>query len=264
MADEAVIKYDYEGQLKSIGESLDVKFFSIGCIVSEMSKILSYRLAAIKERYCKSKADYIYHSLMGMASIYGIGEKEEEVKDCREKMYQIWLDAYRSICANNLDWNMDNTAHMLIEKSVVFTPMCSVDIDVVCNDDGKAKYEYSSVSIHDAAGKPILLPVWEIVGKEEFRYYGLNPDKMKDKKYIKRYDIDISKEISEYLQFSEADDLGLDEDQEEIDPEAYVSFTLEHTLPGLTSLSLDMDRRFAVREYKPVELRYLWSEQSAY
>ena len=87
---------------------------------------------------------------------------------------------------------------------------------------------------------------------------------MKDKKYIKRYDIDISKEISEYLQFSEADDLGLDEDQEEIDPEAYVSFTLEHTLPGLTSLSLDMDRRFAVREYKPVELRYLWSEQSAY
>lgn len=60
-------------------------------------KILERKLEVVKNRYLKSRTDYELYALIAVASLYGIEILQDNVDECKERLYTLFLQEYQSL-----------------------------------------------------------------------------------------------------------------------------------------------------------------------
>ena len=62
-----------------------------------LAKILERKLAVVNTRYAKNRADWELYALIAVGSAYGIEILQDNVDECRERLYAIFLQEYQSL-----------------------------------------------------------------------------------------------------------------------------------------------------------------------
>ena len=91
--------------VKQETERIDSRFLEPACGDGNfLAEILRRKLAVVKANYRKSPADYEKYSVVAVTSIYGVELLQDNVEDCRSRLFAIWDKEYRANCkgeANN-------------------------------------------------------------------------------------------------------------------------------------------------------------------
>jgi SAM-dependent methyltransferase len=91
--------------VKQETERIDSRFLEPACGDGNfLAEILRRKLAVVKSRYGKNPADYERYAVIAVTSIYGVDLLQDNVEECRNRMFQIFDSEYSEICkkdANN-------------------------------------------------------------------------------------------------------------------------------------------------------------------
>ena len=85
--------------VKQETERIDSRFLEPACGDGNfLEEILRRKLAAVKARYKKSAADYEKYAVMAVTSIYGVDILQDNVEECRRRLFGIWNAEYTANC----------------------------------------------------------------------------------------------------------------------------------------------------------------------
>ncbi len=81
--------------VKQETERIDSRFLEPACGNGNfLAKILERKLAVVRRRHAASRPDYELYALIAAASLYGIELLEDNVAECRERLYTLFRDTY--------------------------------------------------------------------------------------------------------------------------------------------------------------------------
>ena len=85
--------------VKQETERIDSRFLEPACGDGNfLEEILRRKLAVVKARYKKSAADYEKYAVMAVPSIYGVDILQDNVEECRKRLFGIWDAEYTANC----------------------------------------------------------------------------------------------------------------------------------------------------------------------
>ena len=61
-------------------------------------EVLRRKLSTVRRKYGRSPSDYEKFSIIAVSSIYGVDILEDNVKECRKRLYDFWNSYYTEIC----------------------------------------------------------------------------------------------------------------------------------------------------------------------
>ena len=84
--------------VKEETERIDSRFLEPACGNGNfLAKILERKLMVVRNRYAKNRADWELYALIAVGSAYGIEILQDNVDECRKRLYAIFLKEYQSI-----------------------------------------------------------------------------------------------------------------------------------------------------------------------
>ena len=84
--------------VKEETERIESRFLEPACGNGNfLAKILERKLAVVKARYAKNRTDWELYALIAVGSAYGIEILQDNVDECRERLYGIFLKEYQSL-----------------------------------------------------------------------------------------------------------------------------------------------------------------------
>jgi hypothetical protein len=85
--------------VKQETERIDSRFLEPACGDGNfLAEILRRKLAVVKSRYGKSAADYERYAVIAVTSIYGVDILQDNVDECRNRMFGIFDREYTAVC----------------------------------------------------------------------------------------------------------------------------------------------------------------------
>lgn len=84
--------------VKEETERIESRFLEPACGNGNfLAKILERKLAVVRSRYAKNRVDWELYALIAVGSAYGIEILQDNVDECRERLYAIFLKEYQSL-----------------------------------------------------------------------------------------------------------------------------------------------------------------------
>lgn len=139
--------------VKEETERIDSRFLEPACGTGNfLVEILRRKLAACK-RYEKRPLEWERYSILALMSMYGVDILEDNVKECRERLYDIWEKAYDKITGQEGIEGTKDAARFILERNIL------------CGD---------ALSLKAASGEPITFSEWSftrgnLVKRRDFR-----------------------------------------------------------------------------------------------
>ena len=125
---------------------IDSRFLEPACGDGNfLSEILKRKLTAVKNQYGRYVSDYEKYSFVAVSSIYGIDILDDNVIECRKRLYDIWNEAYTSIFKNNANEECRLSIKYVLSKNII------------CGD---------ALTLLDSTGKPIVFSEWSLLGTQ--------------------------------------------------------------------------------------------------
>lgn len=85
--------------VKSETERIDSRFLEPACGNGNfLAEILSRKLNVVKSKYKKSADEYEKYSVISVMSIYGVELLNDNVNECRQRLFDIWNKEYTKNC----------------------------------------------------------------------------------------------------------------------------------------------------------------------
>jgi hypothetical protein len=79
-------------------ERIDSRFLEPACGNGNfLAEILRRKLAVVEQRYRKSQLEYERYAVLAVSSIYGIDIQQDNVKECRERLFDLFDAHYSGI-----------------------------------------------------------------------------------------------------------------------------------------------------------------------
>lgn len=129
--------------VKQETERIDSRFLEPACGDGNfLSEILRRKLAMVKKRYCKSPHDYEKYSIVAVTSIYGVEILQDNVEDCRKRLFQIFYKEYKVNCKQEAKNECQEAVKFILKRNIL------------CGD---------ALTLKDVNGKPIIFSEWSLV-----------------------------------------------------------------------------------------------------
>jgi type I restriction-modification system DNA methylase subunit len=79
-------------------ERIDSRFLEPACGTGNfLAEILKRKLRVVEARYAKSQIEYERYAILAVSSLYGIDILEDNVRECRERLFGIFEGEYRQL-----------------------------------------------------------------------------------------------------------------------------------------------------------------------
>ena len=89
--------------VKQETERIDSRFLEPACGNGNfLIEILRRKLEVVKARYKKSQWEYEKNGLIAVMSVYGVDILQDNVEECINRLYGMFLDCYKSIFKKNI------------------------------------------------------------------------------------------------------------------------------------------------------------------
>ena len=109
--------------VKQETERIDSRFLEPACGTGNfLAEILERKLRVVESRYGTSQLDYERYAILAISSIYGIDILEDNVAECRNRLYNICDQHYSAL--------FEKTARNQFRKAVRFILECNI----ICGD----------------------------------------------------------------------------------------------------------------------------------
>ena len=106
--------------VKQETERIDSRFLEPACGDGNfLAEILRRKLNAVDARYKKSAADYEKYAVMAVTSIYGVDILQDNVEECRNRLFEIWNGAYTAECKGECREEVREAVHFILERNVL-------------------------------------------------------------------------------------------------------------------------------------------------
>ena len=129
--------------VKQETERIDSRFLEPACGTGNfLIEILRRKLAVVKSRYKRSPDDYERYAVIAVSSIYGVDLLQDNIDECRSRLYDIFNAEYSAVCKKNAN-NDTREAIIHILKH-----------NIVCGD---------ALTLKNSDGNPIIFAEWSAV-----------------------------------------------------------------------------------------------------
>ena len=118
--------------VKQETERIDSRFLEPACGNGNfLVEILRRKMDVVKKKYKKSALDYEKNAILALTSIYGVDLLQDNVIECRTRLFEIWDKEYTSVCKNEASDDCREAAKYILEKNI----LCG-DALTLLKDDG--------------------------------------------------------------------------------------------------------------------------------
>jgi hypothetical protein len=129
--------------VKQETERIDSRFLEPACGDGNfLAEILRRKLAVVNSRYGKNRDDYERYAVIAVSSIYGVELLEDNCKECRERLFDIWNKEYTAVCKTNANDETREAVKYIFKKNIL------------CGD---------ALTLRQADGEPIVFAEWSAV-----------------------------------------------------------------------------------------------------
>ena len=169
--------------VKQETERIDSRFLEPACGDGNfLAEILSRKLAVVTKRYKRSSYDWERYSVLAVTSIYGVDILQDNVDDCRARLFALWNKEYEAICKKDCNNDARNAVFYILSKNI----LCGNALSLMCVDNEQK----------DISEQPIIFAEWSMLAgtklkRRDFRLDVLLKvnDKPKDDGQFDMFDI---------------------------------------------------------------------------
>lgn len=102
-------------------ERIDSRFLEPACGKGAfLTKILERKLRVVKSNYAKSIKEYKLNSIIAVSSIYGIDILPDNVKDCRQILFEIYEQSFEQVLSKKCDDKHLDIVKFLLSKNIIW------------------------------------------------------------------------------------------------------------------------------------------------
>ena len=117
-------------------ERIESRFLEPACGNGNfLAEILRRKLEVVKNKYKKSKPEYEKYSVLAVTSIYGVDLLDDNVKECQDRLYDIWYKEYAAICKNEAMPDCEEAVRFILEHNILCgNALTMLRVDMEGND----------------------------------------------------------------------------------------------------------------------------------
>lgn len=146
--------------VKQETERIESRFLEPACGTGNfLAEIVARKLRVVETRYRSSQLEYERYSIVAISSIYGIDILEDNVVECRNRLYGIFSEKYDSLFKAAAKEECKRSVKYILEKNIIWGDALS--LKTVGEDP-----------------KPIVFPEWSpvngsMIKRRDFAFHGL-------------------------------------------------------------------------------------------
>jgi hypothetical protein len=108
--------------VKQETERIDSRFLEPACGNGNfLTEILERKLAVVERRYGKSQLDFERYAVLAISSIYGIDILEDNVRQCRHRLYGLFdCDFYSRIFKNRAKNKCREAVRFILDRNIIW------------------------------------------------------------------------------------------------------------------------------------------------
>lgn len=107
--------------VKQETERIESRFLEPACGNGNfLTVILERKLAVVEKRYGKSQLDFERNAVLAITSIYGIDILEDNVRDCRQRLFEIFNTAYANLFRDHVREKCQAAVRFILEHNIVW------------------------------------------------------------------------------------------------------------------------------------------------
>ena len=131
--------------VKQETERIESRFLEPACGNGNfLAEILTRKLGIVNQRYSKSQLEWERYAIIALSSIYGVDILEDNVEECRERLFQIFFYQYKTLYKKKIKPECEASARFILSHNILW---------------GDAL----SLKTPDAESKPIVFAEWSAV-----------------------------------------------------------------------------------------------------
>lgn len=106
--------------VKSETERIDSRFLEPACGTGNfLAEILERKLRVVETRYRKSQLDFERNAILAVSSIYGMDILEDNVQQCRQRLFGIFDLNYLRLFKNKTNDNCRESVRFILERNII-------------------------------------------------------------------------------------------------------------------------------------------------
>jgi len=107
--------------VKQETERIESRFLEPACGKGNfLTEILERKLHVVETRYRKSQLDYERNAVLAISSIYGIDILQDNVVECRKRLFEIFDKKYSSLFKKRAKDECRNAVQFILEKNIIW------------------------------------------------------------------------------------------------------------------------------------------------
>ncbi len=125
---------------------IDSRFLEPACGTGNfLAEILRRKLDVVESRYKKSQLEFERYAVTAVSSIYGIDILEDNVEECRERLFEIFDKKYSQIFKANCNDKCRSSIKFILSRNILWGD--ALTLKTVCgNEDPIVFSEWSAVN----------------------------------------------------------------------------------------------------------------------
>jgi len=84
-----------------------------------LAPILERKLSTVRARFGRAPNEYRNHSLVALGSLYGVELLDDNARDCRERLFEIWSRAYAEVAGDDRDDDALEIARNILDENII-------------------------------------------------------------------------------------------------------------------------------------------------
>jgi len=106
--------------VKQETERIDSRFLEPACGTGNfLVEILKRKLIEVERRYKRSQFEYEMYSLIAVSSLYGIDLLEDNIHECRNRLFNIFNEKYTDIFKNNAKDALRDSIKRILDLNII-------------------------------------------------------------------------------------------------------------------------------------------------
>ena len=106
--------------VQSETERIDSRFLEPACGTGNfLAEILERKLCVVEARYGTSQLDFERYAVLAVSSIYGIDILEDNVRQCRQRLFGIFDLIYLRLFKNKTNDNCRESVRYILERNII-------------------------------------------------------------------------------------------------------------------------------------------------
>ena len=130
-------------------DRIDSRFLEPACGNGNfLAEILTRKLATVKKLYKQNPYDYERYSVLAVSSVYGVDIMQDNVTECRERLFNLWNKDYKAACKKTVNLDTQEAVKYILSKNI----LCGNALTLMCVDENQSDTE-----------TPIIFPEWSLM-----------------------------------------------------------------------------------------------------